>query len=146
MKETIEADLRSPEGVATSVFSVEGWEGVQLEDSVVGGDGLEGDVGVPVGATRTLQISRMVKDVGSVRNLRRQLRPVSARCSILTASHRRNDADLVTELRGFLGNRVNMQLRRLRLAGQLSKLCSELFLFGDGEVLVAEEDNATLGN
>lgn len=146
MNGTVDADSRSPESVATSVIAVEGRERVDLENGVVGGNGLEGDVGVPVGATCTLQVSCISRDVISVENLRRKLRPVSARCSIFAAPYGRDDTDLVAELRGLLGDWVYVQLRRLRLAGQLAKLRSELLLLSDGQVLITEEDNATLRN
>lgn len=44
-------------------------------------------------------------------------------------------------------DRVDMQLRRLRLAAELAETLNELLLEIVGEVvLLAEEDNATLGD
>ena len=78
--------------------------------------------------------------------LRGQRCPIGTRRGVLAVAFGRDDAYLVTEFRRLLGYGMNMELRRLWLAGQLAELCAQKLLLFDIQALVAEEDNSALGD
>lgn len=109
----------------------------QAEQGVVAGDGLKGDVGVPLAlvALAVLGAEEVV--------------PEAVRVDLLGLDGR-DDADLVVlaaELAAGIADGVDVQARGRRLARQLAEAVDELLLQVVGQVVLgAEEDDAALGD
>lgn len=129
----VELVAGGPEGITAGLGELN-----QPQESIVAGDGLEGDVGVP------LILGALAAGADADALVRE---PVLVQCLGLL---RGDDADLVvatTVLAAGVADGVDVKARSCGLAGELAESVNEFLLEVIGEViLLAEEDDTALGN